>query len=53
MFVVMGGLSSQLVGVDHLFVNAKRHLQQHGFPGAEDLVDQQELDVRQRVGDSP
>jgi hypothetical protein len=39
MFVVMGGLSSQLVGVDYFFVNAVRHRQQLGFPGAEDPVD--------------
>jgi len=49
MFVVMGGLSLQLAGVDHLFVNAERHRQQQGLPGAEDPVDQQGLDQRQRV----
>jgi hypothetical protein len=49
MFVVMGGLSLQLLSVDHLFVNAERHRQQQGLPGAEDPVDQQELDERQQV----
>jgi len=32
MFVVMGGLSSQLLSADHLFVNAERHRQQQGLP---------------------
>jgi len=49
MFVVMDGLSLPLLSVDRLFVNAERHRQQQGLPGAKDPVDQQELDERQRV----
>jgi hypothetical protein len=49
MFVVMGGLSLQLLSVNHLFVNAERHRQQLGLPRAKDPVDQQELDERQRI----
>jgi hypothetical protein len=44
MDVVMDGLSWQLLGVNHLVVDAQWHLEQHRLLGAEDPVHQQQLD---------
>jgi hypothetical protein len=49
MLVLMGSSSSPAAGVDHLSVDAERHHEEHGLPGSEDAVDEQELDQRQGI----